>query len=201
MATVRGVVETDRPGLRVVITDDWNPDRYVHFAIVQAGFRAQELADIEPACAAIAEPFARGAQRLLHVRIHQSYLKDSNALNRARFETIARPCLEAVVPVETVLVTREHTLRLMRGEADVTTLWPVKANGRLADLLQRGFPGKEPPITAVVVDAEVLDQMSRAYAALEAETRQRLAALGAPAHTVAEGIAATRRIIPFPKDE
>ena len=44
MATIRRVVADDRPGLRVIITDDWNPDRYVHFALVDAGFRPQPLA-------------------------------------------------------------------------------------------------------------------------------------------------------------
>ncbi|NJL07117.1 MAG: hypothetical protein HC900_01825 [Methylacidiphilales bacterium] len=146
MATIRGVVETDRPGLRVVITDDWNPDRYVHFAIVQAGFHAQEPADIGPACVGIAEPFERGSQRLLHVRLHQSYLKDANALNRERFETMARPCLEAMAPVATVLVTSETILRVMRGEADATTLWPAKGGWAPSPICcSAAFPARSRP--------------------------------------------------------
>ncbi|NJL07120.1 MAG: hypothetical protein HC900_01840 [Methylacidiphilales bacterium] len=202
MATIRGAVETDRPGLRVIITDDWNPDRYVHLAIVDAGFRPQAPARFEPACAQIAEHFERGAQRLLHVRIYQGFVKGNIVLNRGRHDTLVRPCLDAVAPVETVLVAGEDRVQFIRGGGDVTMLWPPQASSRLADWMQRLFPPRSAFITAVPVDAAMLDQMSRAYAAIEAEARKRFAARGyVPINTVEEGLAATQRIIPFPKDD
>ncbi|NJL07119.1 MAG: hypothetical protein HC900_01835 [Methylacidiphilales bacterium] len=201
-ATIRSVVETDRPGLRVIITDNWNPDRYVHVAMVDAGFRAQAPAGVEPACAQIAESFERGAQRILHVRIFQGFLKENPVLSHERLETLVRPCLDAVGPVETVLLTSEDILRIMQGGADVAMLWPAPTHGIVANLLQRMFPPKPSTITAVAVDAAVLDQMSKAYAALEVEARQRFAAMGYVPRTVSEAIDITnRRIIPFPKDK
>ncbi|NJO54098.1 MAG: hypothetical protein HC829_03975 [Bacteroidales bacterium] len=202
MATIRGVVETDRPGLRVIITDNWNPDRYVHVALVDAGFRAQVPAQIEPACAKIAESFERGPQRILHVRIFQGFLKESLVLRHERLETLVRPCLAAISPVETVLVTSEDILGIMQGGTDVAMLWPAPTNGIVENLLQRMFPPKPSTITALAVDAAVLDRMSTACAALAAEARRRLTAMGYVPRTASEAIDVTnRRIIPFPKDE
>ncbi|BBF93854.1 hypothetical protein [Blastochloris tepida] len=200
MATIRRAVDDDKPGLRVIITDDWNPDRYVHFALVDAGFRPQPRAGLAPACAGIAEPFVRGPQQVLHLRIHQSFLKDANALNRERFETMARPCLDAVAPGSTTLVLAADRLRFIEGGGDVALLWPAEAKGAFGHLLQRMFTGQAAGLTAVAVDAAMLDRMAAAYVALEAQTRQDFIAKGYTLRTVADGIAGTRRIIPFPRD-
>ena len=98
VAAIRDIAAADRPGLQVVITDTWNPDRYLHVALIEAGYRAQRPAEIEPACVAIAESFERDGARVLHVRLFQGFVKYYPALIRERFETMARPCLDAVAP-------------------------------------------------------------------------------------------------------
>ena len=80
-------------------------------------------------------------------------------------------------------------------------LWPAAAKGALGHLLQRMFTGQTAGLAAVPVDTAMLDRMATAYAALEAQTRQDFIAKGYTLHTMDDGIAGTRRIIPFPRGE
>lgn len=183
MATIRAVVAADRPGLHVIITEHWTRDRYVHLALVEAGYRAQRLADIEPACTHIAESFERGRQRTLHLRIDHAFLPDSNVLKRERFDTMARPCLDAVTPAETVLVVHTSRLRTFQDGAAATVPEPPEEKGLLLNLSQRASPTK--PEALVAVAEAMLDRMSRALCGVGGRKPTVLRRLGVPgAHGV-----------------
>ncbi|KAA5602525.1 hypothetical protein [Blastochloris sulfoviridis] len=202
VAAIGDIAAANRPGLRVIISDSWNPDRYLHVALIEAGYRAQRPAEIEPACVAIAESFERDGARVLHVRLFQGFVKYYPALIRERFETMARPCLDAVAPIQTTLLTTADFLALMQGKADLAELWLAQPASPFDNLLRRLFTDKPWPIVVVPVDAGMADGMSRAYAIVEDETRTRFAAMGSrPPGTAAEAIEATRRIIPFPRGD
>ncbi|WP_145988193.1 ArnT family glycosyltransferase [Blastochloris tepida] len=202
VAAIRDIAAVDRPGLRVIISDTWNPDRYLHVALIEAGYRAQRPAEIEPACVAIAESFERNGARVLHVRLFQGFVRYYPAIIRERFDAMARPCLEAVAPTEATLLTTADYLALMQGRAGVAELWPAQPANPFDNLLLRLFTDKPWPIMVVPFDADLAERMSRAYAIVEVEAKARLVAMGhRPPGTAAEAIEATRRIIPFPRGD
>ena len=199
MTAIGQAVAADHADLRIVITDEWDQDRYVHFALLDAGYRAQRLAEIEPACAGVAKSFVRGPQRILHLRVLQGFVRYYAALSREQFDTMVRPCLDTVAPAEMVLVVRQDRLDILQDAGATPIVWPPPGNGFIEDQLRRLFPDKPSPIRVLTIDAGMLDRMSRAYAALEATGRRVMAGKGLALPSALEAAAATRGIVSFPR--
>jgi hypothetical protein len=79
-------------GRTVVITNDWNADRYTHLALQSHGLVATAMPDSLEACSALAESFARNDTSVLHVRLHTPFLWPAAGLATERFATLA-PCM------------------------------------------------------------------------------------------------------------
>lgn len=72
----------------VLVSDDWNADRLTHFALMKAGFRPLALTE-QGKCRFAHELFARGGERVLHVRPHLPFLGGGERLS---WSTVVQPC-------------------------------------------------------------------------------------------------------------
>jgi len=173
-----------RDGTLALATDDWSVDRAAHQQLTQAGFALAPLRDGPAACAEIAEIFSRGETRIAHIRIHQPFVPEAHLLDRARFETLALPCLDALAPSQTVWLRSGAV-----ASEDAGPLAKFKA------LLR----AETPRIVAVALDADGLRRLNDWYAREEAEERRAFAQAGREPRSVEAARMATRAILPFPR--
>jgi len=82
-------------GTELVITNDWDADRYAHLILQEAGFVVSG-AGATPQCGPVTERFRRGNREVLHVRLHLPVLsRYALAAMPPLFDTYARPCIDA----------------------------------------------------------------------------------------------------------
>lgn len=104
---------------RIVLTDHWNDDRYLHLAAQEAGFR---LTPPTRECARIAEQFMDGSRRLIHIRLHQVYLPYWRRLSGERLRRWGLPCINSVRYDEVALVASKGRLDVLLGKTDYKTI-------------------------------------------------------------------------------
>jgi len=145
-------------GLTVVVTDEWTPDRFFHLALQEGGFDVVSATQLPEACRNTAELFARGASRVVHVRLHSPVFRTWEMMLPARASTYGRPCVEAL------------------GSRTMFMLGPID---RLQALLERHLgaddifarrygasrrPGTDrAPITAAKIDVAAIDTIIGTY--------------------------------------
>jgi hypothetical protein len=78
-----------------IVTDDWSADRYVHLALLEAGYTIVRPADVAEVCRKSAEWFVRGESSVLHVRLHVPILPTWPVLLPLRLSSYGTPCLKA----------------------------------------------------------------------------------------------------------
>jgi hypothetical protein len=103
------------PGTTAVITDFWDPDRYLHLALQEAGFRVDATEPVSLPCMRTAEVFLRGSQRVVHVRLHDPHVMTS-VLLAPRFDTHGVPCLAAERPTRTFFLATYPSVNRRLGD-------------------------------------------------------------------------------------
>lgn len=185
------IAQADAGGL-ALLTDTWNSDRYAHQRLLDAGYRALPASATPPACAAIAEPFARGDLRVTHLRLHQSFVFESGHANRARFDEMATPCLAALGATRIIYATGADAPRPSGAAAP----GEEAAFAQVLEALRFGAPQ---PLVAATLDADRRTRLRDVYVAVETRWREGLAALGRAPRSAAELDALTQAIGVYPK--
>jgi hypothetical protein len=174
LATIRGAIAAPGDKVRAIVTYQWTIDRLTHQELEDAGWRLAPPVGLGPDCPVIAEIFHRGAQEIAHIRVRQLFLKEGVLLDRARFETLALPCLTLLAP--------EHIVALSFGP-------PGQAD--------------EPPsaIVATTLDEAGLRRLGAVFAQQEAAEKLDYAHYGQSYLSLEQALAATRAILPVPGPE
>lgn len=92
----------------LVMTSDWNADRYLHLALQDAGFRTIGTLG-GPACGRVVETFSRGDVVVRHLRLHVPFVAIHPAYLPLRYDTFVAACGEA--PARTFQAGSLATLR------------------------------------------------------------------------------------------
>jgi hypothetical protein len=134
--------------------------------------------------------------------MHQSYLQEHGVLNRQRLESMARPCLDAVTPVEIVLVTYDNELSSFIQSDGAAVMRPQdseskRTSERIQKFIQSGTQ-VVPHVELIALDDRRLRLLDQAYAFRELELKEVYAAAGFTPRSVSEASQLTRQIIPFP---
>lgn len=168
LQTIRQAAIPAHPGTLALMTDQWNPDRYLHLALIEDGYRAQPQALLPVSCKRVAELFSKGDQRIVHLRIHQSFLPNAMLLDKERFETLALPCLAALSPSDMTLLTDGISAQRMVGTGSSALAAqagsPEGASAPMPDTLAFKNPA---PLTAIKLDKAGLMQVDAYYASVQ----------------------------------
>ncbi|MBB4198309.1 hypothetical protein CCR94_22855 [Rhodoblastus sphagnicola] len=177
---------------RALVTDDWSIDRYVNQQATAAGFTLASPQQTEAACRTIAEIFSRGDRRIAHIRIHQPFLPETRLLDRARFDSLALPCLDALAPSQTVWLRSGMPSPQDAPASD-------KVTSSILSRVEAFLRADSPPLIATPLDQAGLQRLKARYAEEEAEEKPKFAEARRGARSVEAAMAATRQIIPFPR--
>jgi hypothetical protein len=169
-----------------VITDTWDGDRYLHVSLQDAGYASVAAHAIGPTCARTAELFERGAQRVLHVRLHEPFINWTSALTPTRIDAYALPCLDAARPAATYLLAPLARLDRLLGPDLPATAAVVRERADSTDV-RIGYYAQLP----VPLTSGALATLRRSYAADAAATVQRTAA----ARRATQDLAAAERML------
>jgi hypothetical protein len=87
------LIATPRSDSTAIVTDTWDGDRYLHLALQETGYHALATDEATEACSKSAEIFGKGRRRVLHVRLHQPFLRNWPQFAAARLKTWGEPCI------------------------------------------------------------------------------------------------------------
>src|SRR6185436_7198650 len=114
-------------GTAVVLTDTWNGDRYLHLALQEAGYTVSNSAASDSSCRRVSETLDKGDRRVVHIRLHQPFLREWRAFAAARFEQWGAPCISTLGALQTTLVSPFARAMYLLGDSAhafvPTTAW------------------------------------------------------------------------------
>ncbi|HEY0044828.1 MAG TPA: hypothetical protein VGB62_09785 [Allosphingosinicella sp.] len=176
---------------RLLFTDGWNEDRYLHLTLLKQGYRISTDPLPQP-CRAIAEPFVRGGTRLLHIRLHQSFVPYWRDIAGARLVRWGLPCAAQAGAVQPLLIATQARAEQLLGPQRMGRRLGASADDpRAGSVLGKLSYG---PIVAVPLEGDWQAALREGYgrdsAAAAAAGR-----LGSPE----AGAKATRRRVGFPR--
>jgi len=195
VATIDKLIAGARGKTLAVVTDDVNVDRYANQELAKAGFNRALPHDVVADCRQIAEIYSLGERQIVHVRIHQPFVAETELLDRERFETLAIPCLRAIAADETVFLEYGAPFR-PNDQGDREAEPPAGFLPRLEASLKAAY---RRPITATPLDQAGLQQLDAWYINEEKEQKEIFSRLGRSYRSAQEAILTTRQITPFPK--
>jgi hypothetical protein len=196
VATIDRLIAASPARTLAIVTDDVNTDRYLNQQLAQAGFVAPTPRAPVRDCSEIADIFSREERRIIHIRIHQPFVAESELLEHARFVTLALPCLRALAPDETVWLEYGSPFHQNDPANEADARPPTALLPRFEAFL-RG-PGRD-AIAVTPLDQAGLQQLDAWYAREEAEQKEKFLGLGRSYRSVQEAIATTRKLVDFPK--
>lgn len=138
-------VSAARPA--ALLTDTWDGDRYLHLALQDSGFAAVPAARTPPACGKTAELFRKGDRYVLHVRLHDPFLAGWKLLLPARLETYGIPCLAAVRPSATFLLSPVDRVEELLGPGVRANPWIARERANPAARRTGYHPQAAVPLT------------------------------------------------------
>lgn len=156
-------------GPLVILTDQWDEDRYLHLQLVNSGYAF--TAD-SAACAPIGQLATKGVRRVLHLTLQQTFVSYWQEIQADRLRLLALPCLKHEAPGRVLLLARQDRAAVLFGAAAIKAAPP-------SQLSAIGYQ----PIIAVELDPARLAQLETTY-------RSNAGARG-PGHTISSGLAAT----------
>ncbi|HKP14908.1 MAG TPA: hypothetical protein VJT85_02555 [Gemmatimonadaceae bacterium] len=142
----------------VIVTDEWNSDRYFHLALQDAGFEIAPTTDLPAQCRRISEQFVRGSSRVVHVRLHTPFLRAGELLLPERASTYAKPCMIAFEPDSAFMLAPVDRLEALLERK----LGPDDEFERRYESSRRSGTGWV-PITATPVTAAAMDTIIGSY--------------------------------------
>ncbi|MDR3513046.1 MAG: hypothetical protein P4L73_15520 [Caulobacteraceae bacterium] len=148
-------VAADTAPLSVILTDYWDGDRYTHLQLQEHGFTPFDVGAAYPACATVAEGFQRGGVRVIHLRLHTPFLRDSAARLAPRLEGPGRACLAQAGTPNVTYVTMISWMDRLFG--------PDEPHGAWIDQARRVQSPQFDPLAGVRLTPALLAQLPADY--------------------------------------
>jgi hypothetical protein len=168
-ASVRGgfdmvgqVVDQLRAPVGAIVTDNWDPDRYLHLQLQEHGFAPIDIAAAHPACAGVAEGFARGGVEVAHIRLHTPFLVDWALRLAPRLEGPGRACLAELGVGQPLLITELSRRDRLFGDLSPDDAWTARSRALAAPAWWLGPADLDPP-TITPLSPELLAAAPAAY--------------------------------------
>jgi hypothetical protein len=153
---IDGAIGAATPGAPVVlISDNWNEDRYLHLRLVESGFGPGAAALPAP-CAAIGEAMRKGGRTVVHLRLQHGFVPYWAELQADRLERFAMPCIQAVRPERVLLLGPAGRLEELVGAERLRHVRAPWIDPRLTEMHLS-------PTVAVELSPELLTQFAAAY--------------------------------------
>jgi len=94
-AEIEKLASEHTSGTELVLTNDWDADRYTHLVLQEAGFTLSST-ETNSSCGPVTETFRRADREILHIRLHLPVLsRYALPAMPILFDTYAQPCLDA----------------------------------------------------------------------------------------------------------
>lgn len=194
LATLDRIVRSASPGRPLLLfADDWNEDRYLHLTLLDAGFRPAGPAGLAPPCRPVAEHFAKGASRVVLVRLHHAVVPYWREIKEERMMLWALPCLRGLPAADALFVASSaHARALVPAATRRPAFGPGEDDPRRSPLVASTAYG---PLVALPLTPELQSQLLSGYRREAAELPREA---GRPKPTLRDAVAASRRRTGFP---
>lgn len=114
---MRAFIDGIGEGRTIVVTDQWNADRYFHLSLQKAGYKM--LSPKMSACSRSAEQFRKDGHTIVHVRLHMPFLRAWETALPARYDTYLAPCLVTVPASQVQYLASIDRIRSLFGPSAV----------------------------------------------------------------------------------
>ena len=192
LATLERVVGSAVPGRPLVlVSDEWNEDRYLHLKLLDAGYTLAGTQPLPQPCRPVAERFTRDGRKVLHLRLHHSMVSYWREIKEERLARWGLPCLDRLGDADTLFVATSARMRsLLPGSGPA--VGPRSDDPRRDPAVASLSYG---PIVAVPLDRVRRQQLVAAY---RREAESIPGAAGEPLPSASDAAAASRRRTRFP---
>lgn len=142
---LNAVADVPAGDTRVLLSDFWNDDRYLHLVVQEAGYR---LVPSTAQCEPVADQFENGSSRIVIVRLHQVYVPYWRQLSAERLRKWGIPCIDSVKPHDLALVGPKSRIDSLEGRTnykmavpDQSALFDGTGSMKAAFLGREDLPG------------------------------------------------------------
>lgn len=177
----------------LLFADEWTEDRYLHLALLDAGYAPTGPAALAPPCRPIAERFTKGPSTVLLVRLHHSMVPYWREIKEERLTLWALPCLRSLPEADALFVgTSAHVHALIPSGTQRPAFEPGEGDPRRDPFISWASYG---PIVALPLTPDLQARLLSGYRREAAELPRKA---GRPKPTLREAAAASRRRTGFP---
>lgn len=152
-AELNAAIAAAPQGESIVVTDDWNADRYFHLSLLTAGF----VAAPDTACRQGTDMFERDGVVIHHVRLHLPFVPGRLPGRSALFDRYLPQCLDALPNARITYVATGPDLVIALNREPAPELPPAPWTPPWFSSLRLS------PLTAIVVTREELTRLRYLY--------------------------------------